>query len=68
MPLFRSMQKKIDRINQVTREALSGIRVIRAFDRTGYEEERFDVANADLTETTLQVDAAVRAHDPGPDR
>ena len=55
LPLFRSMQKKIDRINQVTREVLSGVRVIRAFDRVGYEEQRFDVANADLTGTTLKV-------------
>ena len=40
-----SMQKKIDRINQVTREFLSGVRVIRAFDRTTTRRERFDVAN-----------------------
>jgi len=53
MPLFMSMQKKIDRINQVTREFLSGVRVIRAFDRTDFEHERFDVANVDLTDTTL---------------
>ena len=55
MPLFRAMQKKIDRINQLMRENLSGIRVIRAFVRTEHEEERFDVANADLTETSLRV-------------
>ncbi len=55
IPLFMSMQKKIDRINQVTREFLSGVRVIRAFDRTVYEERRFDVANEDLTMTTLKV-------------
>ncbi len=55
LPLFMSMQKKIDRINQVTREMLSGVRVIRAFDRTRYEEERFDAANDDLTVTTLKV-------------
>jgi len=55
MPLFRAMQKKIDRINQLMRENLSGIRVIRAFVRTGHEEERFDVANADLTDTSLRV-------------
>jgi ATP-binding cassette subfamily B multidrug efflux pump len=55
IPLFRSMQVKIDRINQVTREMLSGVRVIRAFDRTDYEEGRFDEANADLTQTTLRV-------------
>ncbi len=55
LPLFMSMQKKIDRINQVTREMLSGVRVIRAFVRTGYEERRFDAANLDLTDTTLRV-------------
>jgi ATP-binding cassette subfamily B protein len=55
MPLFRAMQVKIDRINQVMRETLSGIRVIRAFVRTRHEEERFDAANRDLTETALQV-------------
>ena len=55
VPLFRAMQVKIDRINQVTRETLSGVRVIRAFVRTGYEERRFDEANADLTQTALRV-------------
>ncbi len=49
------MQAKIDRINQVTREMLSGVRVIRAFDRTAFEEQRFAVANDDLTATTLKV-------------
>ena len=55
LPLFKSMQGKIDRVNQVTREVLSGIRVIRAFDRTRYEEQRFTLANEDLTQTTLRV-------------
>ncbi len=55
LPMFRSMQKKTDRINQVMRETLSGIRVIRAFVRTGYEERRFDDANSDLTNTQLRV-------------
>ncbi len=55
LPLFQAMQVKIDRVNQVTREALSGIRVIRAFVRTRHEEERFDVANLDLTATSLRV-------------
>ena len=55
LPLFAVMQVKIDRINQVTREALSGVRVIRAFVRTQHEEERFDVANHDLTATSLRV-------------
>jgi ATP-binding cassette subfamily B protein len=55
MPLFKSMQARIDRVNLVTREVLSGIRVIRAFDRTRHEEQRFASANEDLTWTTLKV-------------
>jgi ATP-binding cassette subfamily B protein len=55
MPLFREMQLKIDRINQVMREKLSGIRVIRAFVRTDYEERRFEDANRDLFDTALSV-------------
>src|SRR6476659_1337411 len=55
LPLFQAVQVKVDRVNQVTREALSGIRAIRAFVRTRNEEERFDVANQDLTATSLQV-------------
>ena len=53
LPLFQAMQKKVDRVNQVTREALAGIRVIRAFVRTHYEQERFDAANRDLTDTAI---------------
>ena len=55
VPLFIAMQIKIDRINQVVRETLSGIRVIRAFVRTEHEEKRFDAANRDLTRTALSV-------------
>ena len=55
LPLFRVMQVKVDRINQVMRETLSGIRVIRAFVRTEHEERRFDDANRDLTQTALRV-------------
>ncbi len=55
LPLFRVMQTKVDRINQVMRETLSGIRVIRAFVRTDYDERRFDAANVDLTGTALRV-------------
>lgn len=55
VPLFRAMQVKIDRINLILRENLTGIRVIRAFVRTGHEEVRFAAANADLTATTLSV-------------
>jgi ATP-binding cassette subfamily B protein len=55
VPLFRAMQVKIDTVNGVLRENLAGIRVIRAFVRTAHEEERFAAANADLTQTSLQV-------------
>lgn len=55
VPLFRVMQVKIDRINAVLRENLTGIRVIRAFVRTDHEQERFAAANADLTDTALRV-------------
>ena len=55
VPLFRAMQVKIDRINQVLREQIMGVRVIRAFNRTDYERARFETANADLTTTALRV-------------
>jgi ATP-binding cassette subfamily B protein len=55
VPLFRVVQEKLDRINQVMRETLSGVRVIRAFVRTQHEERRFEVVNHDLFETTLRV-------------
>jgi ATP-binding cassette subfamily B protein len=55
VPLFQAVQRKIDRINQVMRETLAGVRVIRAFVRTRHEEERFATANADLFDTSLQV-------------
>jgi len=55
LPLFRMIQKKIDRINLIVRENLEGIRVIRAFNRTDYERARFHEANLDLTETSIRV-------------
>ncbi|TMD28993.1 MAG: ABC transporter ATP-binding protein [Chloroflexi bacterium] len=55
IPLFRAMQVKLDRINQVMRETLSGVRVIRAFVRTRDEEERFDEASLDLFDTSIRV-------------
>jgi ATP-binding cassette subfamily B multidrug efflux pump len=55
IPLFQAMQVKLDRINQVMRETLSGVRVIRAFVRTPYEEKRFDAASFSLFETTVTV-------------
>lgn len=55
LPLFKTMQAKIDRLNQVVREKLSGVRVIRAFVKTDYEQRRFDEANLDLTSTALWI-------------
>jgi ATP-binding cassette subfamily B protein len=55
VPLFRTTQTKIDRINQVMRETLSGVRVIRAFVRTRHEEARFEAASRDLYEVQLQA-------------
>jgi ATP-binding cassette subfamily B multidrug efflux pump len=55
VPLFRTMQVKIDRTNQVLREQITGVRVIRAFVRGDHERRRFAEANHDLTSTTLRV-------------
>jgi ATP-binding cassette subfamily B protein len=53
IPLFRATQVKLDRINQVMRETLAGVRVIRAFVRTRHEERRFSDASRDLFDTQL---------------
>lgn len=53
--LFKAMQIKIDKLNLVLREGLTGIRVIRSFNRTGFEQRRFDVTNKDLTDTAIRV-------------
>ena len=59
MPKFRILQKMVDRVNLVTREILTGLSVIRAFHTEKHEEERFDVANRDLTKTNLFVNRAM---------
>lgn len=53
-PLFRSLQKKTDKLNEVFREGLTGIRVIRAFNTTSFEEERFDNVNSDFRDTSIK--------------
>lgn len=55
VPLFRQVQAKLDRINLVLRENLTGIRVIRAFNKIDHEKARFDEANLDLTNTYIRV-------------
>jgi len=59
MPKFMLMQKLIDRLNLVTRENLSGIMVVRAFNNQKFEEERFDKANQDITKVGLFVNRAM---------
>ena len=54
-PLFRTMQERIDKINRVVREQITGIRVIRAFVRDEHERERFAVANTELMDVSLAV-------------
>jgi len=61
IPLFRSIQVKLDKINLILDEGLTGVRVVRAFDRQQYEEQRFDVANRDLTDVTIRVNRMVAA-------
>lgn len=55
VPRFRTMQKKIDKINLIFQQGLTGVRVIRAFNRDDYEVEKFDTANRDLTHTSRVV-------------
>ncbi|MGE0866365.1 MAG: ABC transporter permease, partial [Vicinamibacterales bacterium] len=55
VPLFQQMQAKIDRLNLVLDEGLSGVRVIRAFDRGADQSRRFDAANHDVPATAIHV-------------
>ena len=54
-PRFRVLQEKIDKLNQVVREQIGGIRVIRAFVRDEHEQARYGVANTELTDVSLAV-------------
>ena len=53
LPKFKKMQSLIDNLNNVTREQLTGIRVVRAFNAEGYQEDKFSEANNDLTSTQM---------------
>lgn len=55
VPLFKKIQKRLDKLNLVLREFLTGMRVIRAFNRSGHEEKRFKKANQRLTDTSLKM-------------
>ncbi|MEY9967331.1 ATP-binding cassette subfamily B multidrug efflux pump [Streptacidiphilus sp. MAP12-16] len=54
-PLFRSMQERIDTVNRIMREQITGLRVIRAFVKDTHERERFGTANEELTDTAVRV-------------
>ena len=64
VPLFKSMQEKTDRLNLIFRENLTGVRVIRAFNKTTYEEKRFDDASMDYTNTAIKVNTIVSSMMP----
>ncbi|MGL6173918.1 MAG: ABC transporter ATP-binding protein [Cellulosilyticaceae bacterium] len=59
IPLFQAMQVKLDKVNLVLRENLTGIRVIRAFNKVDYEKKRFDQANFDLTDNAIRVNKII---------
>jgi ATP-binding cassette, subfamily B, multidrug efflux pump len=59
IPLFRIVQSKLDKLNLILDEGLSGVRVIRAFDRIDREKERFDEANSDLKSVAIKVNRIV---------
>jgi ATP-binding cassette subfamily B protein len=61
LPLFKVMQKKLDKLNLVLRENLIGIRVIRAFNRVEHEKKRFNDANRDLTDNAVRVNKIMAA-------
>lgn len=64
MPAFKAMQKKLDRLNMVLRENLTGIRVIRAFNKLQHEHDRFRGANRDLTNTAIYVNKVMAVMHP----
>ncbi len=59
VPLFKSLQVKLDKLNQIMREQLSGIKVIRAFDKDEYERKRFEKSNKDNIDTAIKVNRII---------
>lgn len=64
IPLFKAMQVRLDNLNRVMLENLTGIRVIRAFNRIDHEQKRFNQANRDLTDTAIKVNKIMAAMMP----
>lgn len=65
VPRFKKMQILTDNLNRVTRENLTGLLVVRAYNAEGYQEEKFDQANDELTKTQLQAQLAMTVMNPG---
>lgn len=65
IPKFNIMQKLIDRLNLVTRESLSGLRVVRAFNNEAYQESKFDKANTDMNKNILFINRIMGLLNPG---
>jgi ATP-binding cassette subfamily B protein len=65
VPRFKIVQKLIDRLNEVTRENLTGIRVVRAFNAEKYQEDKFEKANTDLTDMQLFIQRTFAMLSPG---
>ena len=65
VPKFSQIQKKTDKINNVTRENLTGLRVVRAYNAEKEQEEKFEVVNKDLTKTNLFVNRVMALMWPG---
>ena len=59
IPLFQMMQAKLDKLNLILDEGLTGVRVVRAFDRVKSEEERFDQANVEVTDVAIRVNRLI---------
>ena len=65
VPKFKKIQKLTDNLNRVTRENLTGVRVVRAYNAEGYQEEKFDKANKELTNTNLFATRIMAIMNPG---
>lgn len=65
MPRIKKLQRLTDNINRVTRENLTGIRVVRAYNAEDYQEKKFDEANVEFTETNLYANRVMAILSPG---
>jgi len=64
VPLFTAMQAKLDKLNLILDENLTGVRVVRAFNREKHEEQRFDIANRDVTDIAIKVNQLIASMMP----